>query len=55
MFGVHVVLRSPLSEADDEGSHGHFDVEFYHVDDGVELDVYNWIFEEHETDQECLQ
>ena len=50
-FGVHVVLRLALREADDEGGHGHFDVELDHVDDWVELDVYDLVLEEHETDE----
>jgi len=51
-FGVHVVLRLALREADDEGGHGHFDVELDHVDDRVELDVYDLVLEEHKTDEE---
>lgn len=51
LFGAHVALFS-LSEADDEGGHGHFNVELDNVDDGVELDVYDLVFEEHEADEE---
>jgi hypothetical protein len=47
---VHVVLRFTLRESDNERGHGHFDVEFDHVDDGVELDVYDWVFKKHEAD-----
>jgi hypothetical protein len=46
---VHVVLQFTLREADDERGHGHFDVKFNHVDDGVELDVYNWVFKKHKA------
>lgn len=50
LFEVDVVLRFALREAHDEGGHGHFDVELYHVDDRVELDVYDGVLEEHEAD-----
>lgn len=55
LFGVHVVLWFAPCKAHDERGHGHFDVEFYHVDDGVELDVYDGVFEEHEADEKCLE
>lgn len=54
LLGVHVVFGFSLGEADDERGHGHFDVEFDDVDDGVELDVDDLVLEEHEADQQCL-
>jgi hypothetical protein len=50
VLGVGVVFGLALGQAHDEGGHGHFDVEFDHVDDGVELDVDDLVFEEHEAD-----
>lgn len=44
---VHVVFGLSTREAHDEGGHGHFDVELYHVGYRVELDVYDGVFEEH--------
>ena len=35
----------------DEGGHGHFDVELYHVGDWVELDVDDLVLEGHEADE----
>jgi hypothetical protein len=37
-----------------EGGHGHFDVEFYHVGDRVELDIHDLVFEGHEADEHEL-
>lgn len=51
-LGTHVVLGLALGKADDERGHGHFDVEFDHVGDGVELDVDDLVAEEHEADEE---
>lgn len=49
-LGIHVVLGFSLRQSDHERGHGHFDVQFDNVDDRVELDVYDLILEEHETD-----
>ena len=49
-----VWLDGLAGEFGDEGRHGHFDVEFDHVCDGVELDVDEWVFEKHETDEHDL-
>lgn len=51
---ISVILGLALSEADDQGSHGHFDVEFDHVDNGMELNVDHWVLEEHETNEKAL-
>jgi len=52
--GGCVVIWLALGETDDQGGHGHLNVEFDHVDDRVELNVYDLVLEEHETDQESL-
>lgn len=51
---VHVVVGGAAGEAHDERGHGHFDVEFYDVGYGVELDVDELISEEHEADEHDL-
>ena len=35
----------------DKGSHGHFNVELYHVGDGMELNVDDLVFEGHKADE----
>lgn len=40
-------VNGGFGELFDEGRHGHFDVEFYHVGDGVELDVDDLVGEGH--------
>jgi hypothetical protein len=54
-FGEHVVFRPTLGKAHNKRGHGHFDVEFDDVDDGMELDVDHLILEKHETDQQGLR
>lgn len=46
-LGVHVILRFTLSKPHDERGHRHFDLEFDHIDERVELDVYDLVFKEH--------
>jgi len=53
-LGIHVVLRFVLCETHDKRGHGHFDVEFHYVDDWMELNVYDWVLQEHEADEEAL-
>ena len=54
LFWGHIVLWFALGKANDEGSHGHLNVEFDHVDHGMELNIYDLVLEEHETDKQSL-
>jgi hypothetical protein len=54
VVGDGVVFRLALGQAHNQRGHGHFNVEFDHVDDGVELDVDDGVLEEHEADEEDL-
>jgi hypothetical protein len=51
---VHVVFGLAAGKTYDEGGHGHFDIEFDHVGDGMELDVDNLIPQKHEADKHAL-
>lgn len=50
----HVVIALAACETDDQRGHGHLDVEFHHVSDRVELDVYDLVLEKHESDEHTL-
>lgn len=49
LFDVATIAAFASCKLDDERSHGHFDVELYHVDNGVEENVDELVLEEHEA------